>query len=112
MKIEKRKAALITGSILILGIMLNFLFGIMPDNFKDTVSGFANGLGVPYSLFWILVTSVIIIITLIFVWKQALTNNEKQETSTKTVFKGKGRQINMGPESKYIEKNNGDINVN
>lgn len=112
MKIEKRKAALITVSILILGVMLNFLFGIMPDNFKDPVSGFANGLGMPYSLFWILVTSVIIIITLILVWKQALTNNENPVTSTKTVIKGKGRQIIIGHDSKYIEKNNGDINVN
>ena len=55
---------------------------------------------------------MIITISIIIVWKNALISSENIDDEKVTIIKDKGRQINQGDHSQYIEKNKGDINVN
>ena len=74
---KKRNATLITLAVFILGAISNFLFGQMPDNFKQILTDFAEkNIGISYSLFWFLGTAIVIIITLFFVWRQALSEQQ------------------------------------
>jgi len=104
---NKRKAIIYTIIVLILGLILNFLFGIMPDGFKNSVAGFSGSIGLSYTLFWIICTLLTAAVMLFFVWKQTLneTTKEKDPVNIK-------RQINQyGNKSIYIEKNKADINI-
>jgi len=63
-----------------------------------------------YTLFWIICTSVIVIVMLFIVWRQTLTKTKDtvQEKQSKNIK----RQTNItGDNTIYIEKNKGDINV-
>ena len=109
---KKRNAVLIAIVVLILGMILNFLFEILPDNFKQSLTDFTLSIGLSYSLFWIICTVMIIVITLLFVWRQVLieqtkSKNEKNAKPNKHVK----REINQGKKSVYIEKHNGDIKI-
>lgn len=106
---NKRKAIYITIAVFILGFALNFLFGIMPDDFKDSISSFTESLGLSYTLFWILCTILIAAILLFFVWQQ----ESKSETiNTPIRSTKKTRIIEQGKGSLYVENNKGPINMN
>ncbi|MEZ5083804.1 MAG: NB-ARC domain-containing protein [Bacteroidales bacterium] len=74
---KKNKAIVLTIVVLILGFLLNFLFEIMPDDFKKSMTDFSNSIGLSYTLFWIIFTLLVAIVTLYFVWKQALNSETK-----------------------------------
>lgn len=106
---KKRKAVVYTITVLVLGFILNFLFGIMPDDFKNSVNHFSGSIGLSYTLFWIICTLVIIVVMLFFVWKKVRhTETEKTQISNKT----NTRNIKQGKKSVYVEKHEGPINMN
>lgn len=76
---KKIKAIVLTIIVLILGLIINFLFEIMPDDFKNSVTDFAGNIGLSYPMFWFICTLLIVVVMLFFVWKQAL-NNQKEKT--------------------------------
>ena len=108
---KKRKAVVLTIIVLVLGFIINFLFEIMPDDFKDLVNSFSSSIGLSYTKFWIICIFVIVVVMLILVWKQVI--NETTATNPKKqTIKEITRQINQnGKKSVYIENNKGDINV-
>ena len=77
-----------------------------------TVNDIAIHLGLSYSLFWIICTFVVITITLFFVWKQAIIENNKSNNGLNQQEKSKREIYQLGDKSIYIENNNGDINNN
>jgi len=106
---KKKKAIVLTIGVLILGFVLNFLFGIVPDDLKKSMTHFSNSIGLSYTLFWIICTLLVATVTLYFVWKQTLNNETENtpmqnETNTKNIKQGKG--------SVYVEKSEGPINMN
>ena len=78
---KKRKAVVLTITVLVLGFIINFLFEIMPDDFKNSVNSFSGSIGLSYTLFWIICTLVIIVVMLFIVWRQVLNN----ETEAKLI---------------------------
>jgi uncharacterized membrane protein len=107
---KKRNAIVLTIVVLILGFILNFLFEIMPDGFKESITGFSGSIGLSYTLFWIICTLLIAVVMLFFVWKQTLT--ETDDTIQEKQSGNIERQTNItGDKTIYIEKNNGNITV-
>lgn len=108
---KKRSAILYTLLVLILGLVLNFLFELMPDEFKSSISAFSNSIGLSYTIFWIICTFFLAGAMIYFVWEQTL--NEPKELDPNKQTGSINRQVNQyGEKSIYLEKNNGDINVN
>jgi hypothetical protein len=114
-------ATYITIIIFTLGIFLNLMIQILPENIKRYFNKIALVLGLSYSLFWLFCSLLIIFITLFFVWKQTITgfkvtNNEFKELDDEAqpiISKRNERKISQfGEKSIYIEKNKGDININ
>lgn len=107
---NKKKANLsviITG----LGVAIGFLGELMPDSFKAKVATLVTQtLGLSFTKFWLACVVFLVIVSLIFVWKQefgedeALETNKDTENANRTV-------VQLGDKSVYVEKNDGEINI-
>ncbi|MCP5064524.1 MAG: hypothetical protein GY936_18970 [Ignavibacteriae bacterium] len=108
---KKRNAILKTFGVLFFGFILSLLFELMPDGFKQTLTRFATGsLGLSYSIFWIICTTIVIIVILFFTWRQALSEKRGTDEESKNhIVEGKVNVI--GKKNVYIKKNKGDIHI-
>ena len=108
---KKRKAVVLTIIVLVLGFIINFLFEIMPDDFKNLVNSFSGSIGLSYTKFWIICIFVIVVVMLILVWKQVINETTATNPKKQTIKEITRQIIQCGKKPIYIEKNNGDINV-
>jgi len=112
---KSKSKVFVSSAVLIAGLVLNFLFGHMPPSFKQKLNSFASQLGMSYTLFWILITSLVVLISLVFVWKQSASENTDQQNkaiSTAPEQQSNDRKVKMtGEKSLYVEKNEGNINI-
>jgi len=108
----KRKQIFFTLLIIILSIISNFLFAIVPENLKLEITNFSSGyFGISYFYFWLICIFVITILSLFFVWKQTLFNNNKTGTKSLDPSSIERHVTQTGKKSVYIEKHDGDIHL-
>ena len=107
---KNRNAVFLTILLVVLELIINFLFEIMPDYFKNTISIFSNRIGLSYTSFWIFCTLIIVLILLLLIWKQALKDTDGPDKEKQPgIIK---RQTNIKADKlTYIEIQKGNINV-
>ena len=109
MKPQKKKAAIRTLVITILGIGMGFVGELMPDGLKVGVENFAlRTIGISYLALWISGVLLLMVIILIFVWKEGISAGETEGGPPNTL----GRTVTQtGDKSLYIEKHKGQIKI-
>ena len=102
---DSNKAIALTVLIAVFGVAIGFLGELMPDDFKSRIEVWTVAhLGISYLKAWCIVTALVVLAFLYFVWREAL-HKENEESPT-------GRTVRQGNKSIYIEKNEGDITIN
>lgn len=108
----KTKPIIIIIVIFIFDLITNILVQLLPDNFRRVITMLSENIGISYSIFWLIITSVIVITTLFLILKQ-----KKEKTSKVEILERQrnsdGRVVNQyGEKSIYIEKNDSNITIN
>lgn len=95
--------------ILFLDLILNILIQLIPSTIKSYIASFVSLIGLTYSTFWFILTSIIVLIILFVSIRKTRIEKTKEQSVDKYAKK---RVVNQyGSKSIYIEKNKGDIKI-
>jgi hypothetical protein len=105
---KDNKAIWLSTLIAAFGVAIGFLGELMPDDFKSKVERWSTAMfGVSFLSIWISVTTLIVLLFLWLVWREALKINSPEDVSAS----GLPKVIQKGDKSIFIEKNDGPINI-
>jgi len=108
MKTVSRQSQLIV-IILFFDLILNIIIQLIPNSIKLFITRFSSFIGLSYTIFWFLLTTIIVLIILFISIKKIRIEETKDQLFNK---EGGKRVVNQyGSKSIYIEKSERDINI-
>jgi uncharacterized membrane protein YdjX (TVP38/TMEM64 family) len=108
MKTISSQSRLVT-LVLFFDLILNILVQLIPDTIKSHLTGYVALFGLTYTTFWLILTSIIVLIILFISIKKNKSDKISEQSMNKKATK---RIVNQfGDKSVYIEKNQGDFKV-